>query len=219
MQHLVLFLTQGEGGAPGYLSRLGEDGAISLAETLEQFLKGLGFNFEDGAAQRSAGLYAIGPAEKVSFEVSLAAALGIYGEVLVCSGASTRSRKTLEPLVEHLVLPVVVVDGLDVSATQAQELRKDVDLAASLPRIFDQNESTGKSGIGPPLPRLVLIQTSLAALGEWLVGASEPSVAGALVDSLREASEGDRVPVLAALGYEGPWPGRWIIDSGDGSNS
>lgn len=259
MKHLVLFLTQGEAGAPGYLSSLGDDGALSLAEHLKNFTASLGLDLDTGCAERAQALEALRASGHVdrptqstptapstargappqSFEEGLATALRLCPQLLICSGTSVRSRKTLAPLVEHLALPVVLLDGLDaveagddeplpLPGRQISRSRNGNDLASGLARLFGGPGSVepqtlvkgpGHNASRPALPSLIVVQTSLAALCQWLPKAgmsAAPENIQAMIAALENVSEADRIPALAALGFEagaqGPWPGRWLLD-------
>ncbi len=213
----MLFLTQAEGGAPGYLSQLGEDGALALAETLSSFVGSLGLDLSSGSKHRAGALEGLRKAGQsaMSVEEGLRLAREICADVLVCSGGTARSQKTLAPFVESLALPTVLVESLDRAAPEGEEPGAEglagLPLATGLERVFVATRDPG------PAPRLVIVQTSLRAISQWLpkVLPEQGVVAAAMLRSLHEVSEGDRIPALAALGFEGPWPGRWLLDPGE----
>lgn len=223
MQHLFMFVTQAEGGAPGYLSGLGDDAALNLAETLSQFVESLGIDLGSGAARRMAQLEAMTNRESLAHRAALRSALEICPEVLLLAGDSTRSTKTIQPFVEHLALPVVVDKRTDVSVTAYRDKPAlEGHLGTVLSHIMENHGPVGSvesgydQGGGSPsllLPRLIIVQTSLAALRHWLGEITDPECARLLVAGLEKVSEADRLPALLAAGFEGPAPGRWIIET------
>jgi hypothetical protein len=217
MQHLFMFVTQAEGGAPGYLSGLGDDAALNLAETLAEFVASLGIDLESGAGRRPGQLTALVNRDRLAHKQALRSAIEICPAVLLLAGASTRSTKTIQPFVEQLALPVVVDARLDISAPEYREKPAlEGHLGVVLAHLMSSNESALEDqGIlrSVQLPKLVIVQTSLSALRHWLPDITDAERTHLLVSGLEEVSEGDRLPALFAAGFTGSAEGRWIIES------
>jgi hypothetical protein len=219
MQHLFMFVTQAEGGAPGYLSGLGDDAATNLAETLAQFVSSLGIDLEPGVSQRAGELSALVNRDRLAHKHALRSAIKICPAVLLLAGASTRSTKTIQPFVEQLALPVVVDARLDISAAEYREKPAlEGHLGAVLSNVINSNEPGADAEDGMQsvqLPKLVIVQTSLSALRHWLPEITDVDRSRMLVSGLEEVSESDRVPALFAAGFTGSAQGQWIIESPD----
>ena len=92
MKTLVLAFTQAERGAPGFLSRRGEDSAKNMAESIGVFLQDtLGVRWQEGLAQRQAALHndlrlKLLRSEK-DIPAALSASLSLFATVLICSGS------------------------------------------------------------------------------------------------------------------------------------
>lgn len=209
MRHLILFVSEGESGAPGYLSQLGEDGAANLAESLKLFVAGLGIALprtEGGLDSQPKSFKS--PSEAASHEPN----------VLVLASTGVRSQKTAEIWTKHLGVPAYFEECLNESASPVNEPGSIVPntvaggsgISRCLEKIFQQDALPGASRFS--LPPLIIVQSSLQSILAWVEQYAPPDLQTSILESLQISSESDRIPALLAVGYEGPWPGIWLFD-------
>ncbi len=211
MRRLYLFVTQAEGGAPGYLSALGERAMENTIENLKGFLGGLGLDFEVSRVEREAQLSNASAVSAVGEPGQQAAAvkfsLSVFGDVLLISGEHIRSMKTAEGISQEFVLPVVVDRRADRNRDSQPSVGTLADVLSDLEEnwLSAHSQEEGKS----ESPRLVLVLTSLETLGQWLETILPTDRLQPAVEALQEASEGDSVPAVFVVGRE---QAGWVID-------
>lgn len=210
MKILYLFYTQAEAGAPGFLSRQGEESAGNLAQTLFQFAnETLHLPLENDIESRVQSLTedirwrAFKTPESLSQAVRSASLF--YPDLLLLSGEQTRSLKTAEPVAQACALPVCVDPRLDrcsddkaVHGTLAEAmLSLEERLLAQLPQ----------------KPRCIWISTSQKALVEWTSTLMPQEKWQEFAGVFSKSTMGDTIPAVFACGYEKTADGpRWIID-------
>jgi hypothetical protein len=196
MQLLFLFYTQAEGGAPGYLSRKGEEAAQNLTESLLQFLSSsLGINLETDFEKRAKSIdediqwRAFRRQESLGNAIS--ASLRLNREVLLLLGAQDRTLKTTVALASHSALPACVDERLDESKANRK----------ARGNLTDALKDLLLNHLSPELsPKVILVGTSLPALLEWLQSELPPDKYSECVDVLQKTSHEDTHPVVFAAG-------------------
>ncbi|MCA2960214.1 MAG: hypothetical protein IOD12_08175 [Silvanigrellales bacterium] len=217
MKLLFLFFTQSEGGAPGFLSRKGEEAAEALAESLSTFVSdSLGLDLAVGFASRARSLE-----EDIRWKAfrspgsqaaAVAASLRLFSNVLLLSGAKERTLQTAEALASGVALPVVVDARLDRAPgekTAAGALAGALsDALAALLGVLDTDAH--------PTPQVVLVGTSLEALDAWLPDKMPPEALTAAREALSKATLGGLFPTVFACGFERGAPESprdvWLFD-------
>jgi hypothetical protein len=219
-QKLYLFLTQAEGGAPGYLSRLGESGVENAVDNIESFLQNLGLDLQCGLRERQELL---GQSDRVQSvggpgqqRAATLFALDVHPEVMLLSGEHIRSMKTVEGVAQRLALPVVVDRRVDRSSFATPVIGV---LGDALKDLETQWLCAGGPVDGSSVsghPKVVIVATALEALAEWVQKLSSDrdrqEEGQALVAALREASEQDTIPAVWIAGHIDGWPGSWVSD-------
>ncbi|NBO38173.1 hypothetical protein EBU99_06290 [bacterium] len=210
MKILFLFYTQAEGGAPGYLSRKGEDAAGSLAQTLFGFAQdSLHIQLDSGFEQRARSLE-----EDIrwrtfkkseSLPQAVRAASQLFSDLLLLSGEHFRSLKTAEPVAQMCGLPVCVDIRLDRSAD-------DKPSKGSLGEGLDDLLLSHLDNLAEK-PRCVCVATSQGALLGWLKPLVDADKWQSICDVMVKTTAEDSLPAVFACGYEKTAQGpRWIID-------
>lgn len=199
MKILFLFYTQAEGGAPGFLSRGGEEAAGNLAQTIFAFLQtSLGIDLESGSDARATSLNedvqwrSFKSAE--SFGDALKTASCLFPEVLFFSGESTRSVKTAEPVAQACALPVCVDKRLD-------RCSQDKPATGILSDALGMLIESGLSSLENP-PRCILVSTSQSALLEWTQGQMPAVKWSEFSEVFQKSTCGDTIPAVFACGLE-----------------
>lgn len=199
MKILFLFYTQAEAGAPGFLSRSGEEAAGNLAQTVHTFLSGsLGIELESGAEARAKSLNdevqwrSFKSAE--SFPSALKAASGLFSEVLFFSGENSRSLKTAEPVAQACSLPVCVDKRFDRTSDDKPSIGVLADAIEMLTQgaLFDLDHH----------PRCVLISTSQNALLEWTSSHMPKEKWQDFSAVFKQSTLEDKIPAVFACGCE-----------------
>jgi hypothetical protein len=210
MKILFLFYTQAEAGAPGFLSRSGEEAAGNLAQTVFDFLtNSLGVEMESGSAHRAQSLEedirwrAFKSAD--SFPSALRAASGLYREVLCFSGESSRSVKTAEPVAQLCALPVCVDKRFDRGVEDKPRIGV---LADAIETLVKELSSWSANH-----PRCVLIATSQTALLEWTALHMPQDKWNEFSAVFKQSTLEDKIPAVFACGYEGSESAaQWIFE-------
>lgn len=199
MKLLFLFFTQSESGAPGYLSRKGEEAAAALGESLGTFLsESLGLGLSEGFDARARSLQ-----EDIRWKAfrspdsqagAVAASRRLFPDVVLVSGMKERSLNTTEAVASRLALPVIVDARLD---CPPGEKNAPGDLSAGLASLL------ASAGAPPePCPKVVLVGTSLEALLCWLEGKMPEDQRASAKEALEKATEGGLFPTVFACGFE-----------------
>lgn len=211
MKLLFLLYTQAEGGAPGFLSRRGEEAAGNLAQTLFGFAQDtLGLNIDEHSEVRSRSLE-----EDIrwrafrspqSLPQAVRAAHALFGDLLLFSGEHFRTLKTTEPISQMCALPVCVDPRLDRSSDDRPHSGT---LADAMTDIINVHLHT----LGEK-PRCVWLGTSQRALREWLRPLMDEEKWQSCVQVMEQSTQNDLLPAVFACGYEKTADGaaRWIID-------
>lgn len=211
MKLLLLFVTQAQRGAPGYLSRNGEDAAANLAETLARFLgEQLRLDLESGFAARAASL-AKDPHWKElgrpgALTEAFTASASLYPDVVLSSGADIGTMKTMEIVSSHFALPVVVHPGLD-RDSRSDPPSKHL-IAGALLEVLDALRTARTQA------RVVVVGTSRAALLEWLEGKIPKEQHVESEAAFTQLSGEDELPVVytAALNGDPRDALAWLFD-------
>lgn len=208
MQALFLFYTQGEAGAPDYLSRTGEQGAESFAETITSFLsESLQIELVNTYAVRAKSLNEDVKwrsfKEQSVFPAALEAALQLCGEVLIVAGSDFRTLKTSEVLAKALALPICVENRFD-------------KFKDSKPYIGNLTEALDNLLLQLKIdtcPKVVLVGTSCSALLEWISTQKNADELQQFAEILRISSENDTIPAvfIAGMSKEHEKIG-WVMD-------
>ncbi|MEY4065084.1 MAG: hypothetical protein RIR26_1292 [Pseudomonadota bacterium] len=210
MKVLFLFYTQAEGGAPGFLSRNGEEAAGHLAQTLFHFAsESLQLPLEAELSQRLESLEGDirwrAYKNQDSLPQAVKAASALYPDVLLFSGESTRSVKTAEPVAQICGLPVCVDARLDRASEDKPASGWLADaIEAVLRERFSELEKP---------PRSVWVATSQKALLEWTRQLMPAEKWSEFSDVFVKSCMGDTIPTVFACGYEKTAQGaRWVVD-------
>lgn len=211
MKILFLLYTQAEGGAPGYLSRRGEEAAGNLAQTLFGFAQDtLSIQLDSGYDQRSQSLQEDlrwkAFRTPASFPQAVRAAHGFFSDLLLFSGEHFRTLKTCEPVSQMCGLPVCIDPRLD---RCSEDKPANGTLGEAISDIIDQHIAPLENK-----PRCVWIATSQRALVEWLKPFMEEEKWTDCQQVLLQSTQSDTLPAVFACGYEKAADGspRWVID-------
>jgi hypothetical protein len=210
MKVLFLFYTQAEGGAPGFLSRNGEEAAGHLAQTLFHFAcESLHLPMETELETRIESLEGDirwrAFRKPDAFPQAVKAASALYPDVLLFSGESTRSLKTAEPVAQMCGLPVCVDARFDRSSD-------DKPAGGSLAEAVHTLLHERFSELEHP-PRSVWVATSQKALLEWSRQLMPAEKWSEFSDVFVKSCMNDTVPTVFACGYEKTAQGaRWVVD-------
>lgn len=210
MKILFLFYTQAEAGAPGFLSRNGEDAAGNLAQTLFNFAsETLRLPLEAEMESRAQSLSedirwrAFKNPDSLSQAVQFASQL--YPDLLLFAGEHTRSLKTTEPVAQACALPVCVDSRLDRCSDDKPNHGTLAGAMSSFDEKFLQNL--------PQKPRCIWISTSKKALLEWTATVMPEQKWKEFSEVFAKSTMEDTIPAVFACGYEKTAEGpRWIID-------
>jgi|GEM_PF-618013 len=218
MKLFFLLFTPAEAGAPGYLSRQGEESAASLAESVFGFLTGsLGVDLDSGFAERARSLE-----EDVRWRLfrkpeqigeAAMASLALEPNVLLVSGGHERTQNTAQALARRLGLPVCVdarADGHTVLGKKNTGTLADT-LASITSGEWTKEETP---------PRAIVVGTTREALEEWTGLLFSPDKHTQLKAILERTTKGGVFPSVFACGFESAEPtstagkaeGTWIFD-------
>lgn len=212
MKLMFLFFTQSEGGAPGYLSRKGEETASALADSFEQFFEGsLGLTLKEGFEARATSL-----GEDIrwkafryqdSFSQAVAASLRLYPHALLVSGGALRSLKTSESIASQMALPVCVDERLDRTSVDKPQKGTCDDAMMELTRTLRGVDAAQQL-------KLVMCGTSVEALSEWAKEKIPLEKQDDFIRTLHHATSAASVPTILACGLELGPDGKesWIFD-------
>ena len=210
MRVLFLFFTQAEAGAPGFLSRRGEDSAANLAESLGQFLENsLQVDLTSGLPARALSLAEDlrwkAHRSQASLPVAVLASLALFPQVLLISGAQVRSLKTSEVLASEMGIPVCVDERLDLCAADKPQNGALVDALAQL---------VGEWLPPGEPPGAVLAATSVNALLEWLALHMDAEKHKSMAEVFFDVTEQGILPTVFACGMERHSNGsvQWVFD-------
>lgn len=210
MQLLFLFFTQSEGGAPGYLSRKGEEAAQVLTDSLSQFLSesleiNLNENFESRAKSLNEDLHWRQLQKSTDLAAALKAATILSPHVVLVSGATPRSLKTAERLATQLALPVCIAEGVDIAQDNKPQRET---LKSSLPNLLNALRACD------PAPKILLLGTSLPALEEWLLPQLPSEKASDLKEVFKNSTQAGNFPTVFAAGMHLAQDGstQWTFD-------
>jgi hypothetical protein len=210
---LVLFFTQAQSGAPGYLSRQGEEAAQHLAETLESFLcQSLQLDLLSQKASRAQSLsddvrwrLYKGPE---NFAGAVQASLGLFSEVLLLSGDAERTLNTTRVVASQLGLPVCVDARLDGSSSDKKAKGLLHDALEALTNLQSPLRQR------PNPPKALVVGTSVDALVEWIAGFFPPEKLDSLKEILRKSTQEGQIPTVFSCGFDGESVGveAWLFD-------
>lgn len=208
MKSLFLFFTQSEMGAPDYLSRIGEQGAEILSETIISFLsESLKIPVEEGYQARAKSLNKDviwrSFKEQTSFQKALEASLSLYPEILLVSGNDLRSMKTCEILAKELGLPICVENRFDKHKLSEPQIGN---LDDALNKLFEYiNESN--------CPKVFLVGTSMESILEWIKDKSREEYTDDFANIIKLATENNTIPTVFVSGLEkNKEHCKWIFD-------
>ncbi|KAB8036767.1 hypothetical protein GCL60_13060 [Silvanigrella paludirubra] len=208
MKSLFLFFTQSEMGAPDYLSRTGEQGAETLAETIISFLSEslkirILDNFEARAQSLNEDVLWRSFKEQSSFQKAVAASLSLYSEVLLLSGSDVRSMKTCEVLAKSLALPICVENRFDKHKKSEPQLGT---LNDAMSTLFENIQEEN-------CPKVFLIATSIESLIEWVQEKKVADYTDYFEKIIHLSSENNVIPTVFVSGLEKENNEfKWIFD-------
>lgn len=213
MKTLVLLYTQAEAGAPGYLSRQGEDSAENLAQTLFQFAQEtlkcpLEDTYEVRVQSLKEDLRWKAFRAPAALPQAIRAAQGLFADLLLFSGEHTRSLKTAERVAQLFALPVCVDARLDKSPDDIPPPSAGT-LAEGIDDLIRQHISTLEIK-----PRCLCIATSERALITWLKSHMDSERWSEFQETLKQSTANDSIPAVYACGLElteSNTP-RWLIE-------
>lgn len=207
MKCLVLFYTQGEAGAPQYLSRAGEMGAQSLSETLLLFLQDnfkldIKTNFNERARSLNQDEKWKQFSGQDNFLRAMEESLALYSDILLIAGNDARTLKTAQYISENFALPICVNDKLD----KYQESKPFIgNLTQELPIILSQFINKN--------PSVLIVGTSIVALLEWIRFKTDEKDYNMFCQILNMSSENDTIPAVFVAGYENSdGVEKWFFD-------
>ncbi|WP_186647575.1 hypothetical protein [Fluviispira vulneris] len=211
MKSLFLFFTQGEAGAPQYLSRTGEQGAEALSESIFTFLKdSLHLDLLSNIEARTKSLNEDNMwksfKDPTSLPNAIQASVGLCPQLLLLAGNDMRSLKTSEILANRMALPVCVDKRLDRHAGLQPEIGTLNDALMDLSNLLN-NE------INPPI---ILIGTSVNALLGWIKNHIPANKYAEFEKILSISSENDVIPSVLIAGFEKEeGQEKWFFDLPD----
>lgn len=208
MKALFLFFTQGEAGAPEYLSRTGEQGAETFAETISTFISEslkipIATCYSERAKSLNDEVIWRSFKQQSDFPNAMKASLQFYSEVLIVSGNESRTLKTAETLAKSLALPVCVDNRLDkykeskpFSGTLTTSL---IDLIKN----FEEHLC----------PKIVLVGTAMKPLLEWVESYKSLDEVQQFAEILNISSENDSIPAVFIAGMNRDENNiSWVMD-------
>jgi hypothetical protein len=211
MKILFLLYTQAEGGAPGYLSRRGEEAAGNLAQTLFGFAQDtlkvdIDVDYERRTQSLQEDLRWRAYRSPSSLPQAVRASHELFGEILLLSGEHFRTLKTAEPVSQMCALPVCVDPRMDRSSDD-KPLKGT--LADALRELTDVHLATLAS-----VPRCVWVATSQKALLEWIRPLMDLEKWESCREVMQQSTQNDLQPAVFACGFERSSDGtsRWVID-------
>ncbi|MFZ9519280.1 MAG: hypothetical protein ACO3A4_02280 [Silvanigrellaceae bacterium] len=211
MKILFLLYTQAEGGAPGYLSRRGEEAAGNLAQTLFGFaqdtlLVNLDAEYEARTKSLQEDLRWRAFRNPSSFPQAIRAAHALFSDLLLVCGENSRTLKTAEPVSQMCALPVCVDPRFD---RCSDDLPRTGTLTDALQDFVEKHVSDASNS-----PRCVWVGTSQKALKEWLKTLMDEQKWLECIEVLEQSTQNDLLPAVFACGYEKTADSnpRWIID-------
>lgn len=211
MKILFLLYTQAEGGAPGFLSRRGEEAAGNLAQTLFGFAQDtlhiqVDAQYEARSKSLQEDLRWKAYKSAASLPQAIRAAHGLFSDVLLFSGEHFRTLKTVEPIAQMCALPVCIDARLDKCSDDKPQTGV---LGDAIQELLDVHLPALESK-----PRCVWIATSQNALSEWLKPLMDDEKWESCREVLVQSTQNDTLPAVFACGYEKTADGspRWIIE-------
>ncbi|BBH54009.1 hypothetical protein [Fluviispira sanaruensis] len=213
MKSLFLFFTQGEAGAPQYLSRTGEQGAEALSETIFTFLKDslhldLLSTLEARAKSLNEDILWKSFKEPASLPQAIQASIRLFPQLLLLAGNEMRSLKTTEILANRIALPVCVDERLDRHASSKPEIGTLKDALNDLSKLLS-NEIN---------PSIILVGTSFNSLSEWIRTHIPANKCVEFEKILSISSENDVIPSVLIAGFEKEdGQEKWFFDLPDKS--
>jgi hypothetical protein len=190
MSKLVLFFTQADTGAPGYLSQKGESDSQLFASSAFAFIHdSLGVNLVDQMDNRITMVSALARKPSNDLQQAIADSAAICPDVVLFCGANPASKLTASAVAAQFAIPAIQdmrVDAFDtkahVSASPLQDFFDDIFLKKFISA------------------KLILIGTSMDSLIHWM-SAQEPGKA----ESLRQLmTECQGLPAVTC-GYDQHW--------------
>ncbi|KAB8027963.1 hypothetical protein [Fluviispira multicolorata] len=208
MKSLFLFYTQGEAGAPHYLSRTGEQGAETLTETIFSFLtESLHLDLKSTLDERINSLNEDVKwrsfKDKSLFLEAVKTSVNLFSELIIISGSDDRTLKTTEFLAKKLALPACVDERIDRHSLLKPELGTLQEALTDFTQHLNEDLN----------PALVLVGTSLNALLEWVKMQVPNNTHEDFEKILKMSSENDIIPSVLIAGFEKEGENiRWILD-------
>lgn len=208
MKALFLFFTQGEAGAPEYLSRTGEQGAEAFAETISAFISEslkIPITANYSARAKSLNEDAIWRSfkQQTDFSNAMRASLQFYSEVLIVAGNDHRTLKTAETLAKCLALPICVDNRLDKYKESKPYIGNLTSSLIDLIENFEENFC----------PKIVLVGTALKSLLEWVEAHKSLEEVQQFAEILTISSENDCIPAVFIAGMNKDGGNiSWVMD-------
>ncbi|WGL60786.1 hypothetical protein QEJ31_04145 [Pigmentibacter sp. JX0631] len=195
MKALFLFFTQGEAGAPEYLSRTGEQGAETFAETISTFISEslkipINTSYSERAKSLNDEVIWRSFKQQSDFSNAMKASLQFYSEVLIVAGNENRTLKTAETLAKTLALPVCVDNRID---KYKESKPFSGTLTTSLIDLIGNFEES-------LCPKIVLVGTAMKPLLEWVESHKNLDEVQQFAEILNISSENDSIPAVFIAG-------------------
>lgn len=200
MKMLFLFFTQSEMGALNYLSRVGEQGAEILAETIISFLTdNLNIQILNEYNSRTSSLSNEikwkAFKEECDYQNAVTASLKLSPDILLVSGNDLRTLKTCEVLAKELALPICVDKRFDTS-----------DLSTALDRLISTISDEN-------CPKIILVGTSLHAIIGWIKLQNRCDYSIDFDELMNISSKNDTIPTVFISGFSKENNiSEWIFD-------
>lgn len=195
MKTLFLFFTQGEAGAPEYLSRTGEQGAEAFAETISTFIQEslkiqIGNSYTERVHSLNEDVIRRSFKEQREFKNALTASMQLLSDVVIVCGNEIRTLKTTEVLAKVLALPICVDNRID-------KWKDTKPYQGNLSNALNDLISYFNTEL---CPKIVLVGTSSQGLIEWIGTQKNPEEVQQFEHILSVTSENDTIPAVFIAG-------------------
>ena len=210
---LFLFFTQAEGGAPGYLSRKGEESAFHFTKSLRGFfIDSLGLPIEEEFEARVKSLSS-NPKWKELKQSSkrseaIKESISLF-PILVTCGGNPRTLRTAELVSQEFALPVSIDERLD----DEKSLEKGENPLQKTISFLMEEMTKAKR-----FPKLILLGVSLPVLATFLKHEMKDNDYSIAMKHLQEGSYDNTAPagLIGGLEFEEETKSfKWVFDLED----
>lgn len=205
---MVIFFTESEAGAPGYLSKKGEMSARTLSESLELFVKNsLAINIDKNHASRLERINENILKDHKDVSLSLRECYLFFKEIFILSGVTPSLKNTSQILGEKLAIPISLSHEL--KDTVSQDSKKYCPISKVLKEVFQFIKKEA------PLLKLILLCAPLHDLKSFLKDkVADPIKYKNLLRSLDEVTQEKSISTAFISGVElhKEKEETWILD-------